>query len=103
MSAAGFASERLSLRALESSDAEALQDYLNEPELIGRRYLPWRIPDVAPLSREQVEGILETWAKENDCGVVALSSGVQRTDAHRFYEEKAGYEKPSYVFKKVLG
>jgi GNAT superfamily N-acetyltransferase len=42
------------------------------------------------------------WAKENGYQSVALSSGLQRTDAHRFYEEKMGYDKVSYVFKKNL-
>ncbi|WP_243387951.1 GNAT family N-acetyltransferase [Bacillus kexueae] len=30
---------------------------------------------------------------------IALSSGLKRTEAHRFYEEKMHYEKVSYVFK----
>lgn len=40
------------------------------------------------------------WAKENGYQSVALSSGLQRTEAHRFYAEKMGYDKVSYVFKK---
>ncbi|NYF24690.1 GNAT family N-acetyltransferase [Sporosarcina sp. JAI121] len=42
------------------------------------------------------------WAKENSYESVALSSGLQRVDAHRFYEEKMDYDKVSYVFKKSL-
>ncbi|MCM3745397.1 GNAT family N-acetyltransferase [Sporosarcina luteola] len=42
------------------------------------------------------------WAKENGYESVALSSGLQRTDAHRFYEEKMDYDKVSFVFKKEL-
>ncbi|MBB4826015.1 GNAT superfamily N-acetyltransferase [Sporosarcina luteola] len=38
-------------------------------------------------------------AMEMGYGTVALSSGLQRLDAHRFYEEKMGYAKASYVFK----
>jgi len=45
---------------------------------------------------------IEDWAKQHECGVVALSSGLERVDAHRFYEVKSKYEKPSYVFKKNL-
>ncbi len=30
---------------------------------------------------------------------MALSTGLQRTDAHRFYEEKTGAERASYVYK----
>lgn len=37
-------------------------------------------------------------AKETGCKYVALSSGLQRTDAHRFYEEKMKYKKTSYAF-----
>lgn len=42
------------------------------------------------------------WAKDNGYESVALSSGLHRTDAHRFYEEKMMYDKVSYVFKKGL-
>lgn len=42
------------------------------------------------------------WAKENDCECVALSSGIVREAAHRFYEKKFGMEKSSYVFRKAI-
>ena len=42
------------------------------------------------------------WAKENNYDSVALSSGLHRTDAHRFYEEKMDYNRVSYVFKANL-
>lgn len=42
------------------------------------------------------------WAKEHNYESVALSSGLQRTDAHDFYENKMDYEKVSYVFKTNL-
>jgi GNAT superfamily N-acetyltransferase len=45
---------------------------------------------------------LEQLARADGCQTIALSSGVQRKDAHRFYEEKMGYDRPSYVFKKEL-
>lgn len=37
-------------------------------------------------------------AKEEGCHSVALTSGLQRKDAHRFYEEKMAYEKKSFSF-----
>ncbi len=46
---------------------------------------------------------VEEWAEEHGCELVALSSGVQRTDAHRFYEDRAGMERVSYVYKQPLG
>lgn len=45
---------------------------------------------------------IETIAREEDCKVIALSSGLAREDAHRFYLEKAGFERVSYVFRKSL-
>ena len=45
---------------------------------------------------------LEELARADGCQTIALSSGVQRTDAHRFYEDKMGYDRVSYVFKKEL-
>ena len=51
---------------------------------------------------EQLLTYLHRWAQENNYETVALSSGLQREDAHRFYEERMKYEKVSYVFKKFL-
>ena len=45
---------------------------------------------------------VEVYAKEHGFTKVALSSGLQRQDAHRFYEEKSSYDRVSYVFKKDL-
>ncbi|ELZ09186.1 MULTISPECIES: GNAT family N-acetyltransferase [Natrialba] len=45
---------------------------------------------------------IEDWAEERNCELVALSSGLQREDAHRFYEERAGMERASYVYKQPL-
>ncbi|OAT73737.1 GNAT family N-acetyltransferase [Parageobacillus thermoglucosidasius] len=42
------------------------------------------------------------WAKENGYSIISLSSGLQRVDTHRFYEEKMQYDKVSYVFLKRL-
>ena len=45
---------------------------------------------------------LEDLARSEGCQTLALSSGTQRVDAHRFYEDKMGYDRVSYVFKKEL-
>lgn len=44
---------------------------------------------------------LEDYAKVMQCTKVALSSGLPRLEAHRFYERE-GYEKKSFVFLKSL-
>ena len=51
---------------------------------------------------EKLLTYVHEWAKENNYESVALSSGLQRTDAHRFYEDKMNYDKVSYVFKTTL-
>ena len=51
---------------------------------------------------ERLLSFVHKWAKANGYESVALSSGLSRTDAHRFYEEKMDYDKVSYVFKKSL-
>ena len=42
------------------------------------------------------------WASERGCELLALSSGVQRTAAHRFYEERADMGRASYVYTRPL-
>lgn len=51
---------------------------------------------------EKLLTFVHTWAKEHQYESVALSSGLQREDAHRFYEDKMKYNKVSYVFKRTL-
>ena len=51
---------------------------------------------------EKLLTYVHEWAKENKYESVALSSGLQRTDAHRFYEERMNYDRVSYVFKTSL-
>lgn len=43
----------------------------------------------------------EQWAKENNIEVILLNSGLQREDAHVFYESQ-GYLKKSYGFIKKI-
>lgn len=49
---------------------------------------------------EKLLNYVHHWAKEHHFECVSLSSGLQRLDAHRFYEEKMGYDKVSFVFLK---
>lgn len=51
---------------------------------------------------EKLLNFVHDWAREHGYTSVALSSGLKRIDAHRFYEEKMEYDKVSYVFKKNL-
>jgi diamine N-acetyltransferase len=62
----------ITLRPIETSDARALHQLLNEPELLGRRYLE---KDREPLSLEQVEVLLEKWTKPEDETRLAIDDG----------------------------
>ena len=44
---------------------------------------------------------LEQFAAENHCVTVALESGLQREDAHRFYDRE-NYDRKSFAFAKKL-
>lgn len=45
---------------------------------------------------------VESWAKNEGFKEIELSSRFFRVDAHRFYVEKLGFEKTSFVFQKAL-
>lgn len=45
---------------------------------------------------------VEEWAAAEGCELIALSSGLQRTDAHRFYEERAGMDRVSFVYSQEI-
>ena len=47
-------------------------------------------------------GHVEELAGAEGCELVALSSGLQRLDAHRFYEDRMGYDRVSYCFTKPV-
>lgn len=47
---------------------------------------------------DQVEAI----GRDLGCDTVALASGLQRADAHRFYEQKVGMLRSAYTFQKSL-
>jgi len=51
---------------------------------------------------EKLLSYIHKWAKEQGASYVALESGVQRIEAHRFYEDKLGYDKWCYSFRKTL-
>jgi GNAT superfamily N-acetyltransferase len=51
---------------------------------------------------EKLLRYIHNWAKENGAAYVALESGIQRNNAHRFYEDKLDYDKWCYSFRKSL-
>jgi RimJ/RimL family protein N-acetyltransferase len=67
-----FQTEKIELRPFESGDSQALQAYLNHPELSGRRYLPREFPDGIPLSSKQVEALIKQWGEGNNEAHLAI-------------------------------
>ncbi len=51
---------------------------------------------------EKLLSYLHSYAKERGAEYVALESGIQRENAHRFYEDKLDYDKWCYSFRKTL-
>lgn len=51
---------------------------------------------------EKLLDYLSEFGKRNGCRLVTLQSGVQRINAHRFYEDKMAYKKLSYSFSKTI-
>jgi GNAT superfamily N-acetyltransferase len=51
---------------------------------------------------QQLLEYIAQWGSERDCDVMGLASGFQRSDAHRFYEERLGMEATSYVYRMDL-
>jgi len=51
---------------------------------------------------ERLLSFVEEFARRENCSCVALSSGLQRTDAHRFYAQRMEYNKTSFCFQKPL-
>lgn len=52
---------------------------------------------------ERLLSFLESWGADNGCELLALSSALDRTDAHRFYEDTAEMDRRSYVYSTDLG
>lgn len=47
-------------------------------------------------------GWLEEFAARNGCSLVALSSDISKSETHRFFEERMGYKRLSYVFTQSV-
>ncbi len=58
-----FQGQHITLRPFEPEDVSASKIYLNHPDLIGRRYLPWTFSETAPLSHAQVEAVYQKWSE----------------------------------------
>ncbi|MGG2028309.1 GNAT family N-acetyltransferase [Gottfriedia sp. S16(2024)] len=51
---------------------------------------------------EELMTYIHRYAREQECSHVTLESALHRVDAHRFYEEKMGYDKFCYSFRYTL-
>jgi GNAT superfamily N-acetyltransferase len=100
--------ENYNIAALYNNDkVEAVTGFMPMITLYNGRFI-W-VCDLVTASDSRSKGYGEAllnyvhnWSKENGYDIVSLSSGLQRKDAHRFYENKMEYDKVSYVFLKRL-
>jgi RimJ/RimL family protein N-acetyltransferase len=67
-----FETDSLRLRPFEPDDVALLHQYLNHPELAGRRYIPWAFPELTPLSQQQVSAIVAKWSEAEDSLITAI-------------------------------
>jgi len=51
---------------------------------------------------KQLLDYLYEYGKKHGCQLVTLQSGLQRIDAHRFYEDKMEYDKLSFSYSKKI-
>ena len=72
-----FHGNSILLRPFEPEDIATLHNYINHPDLMGRRYLSWGMPDFAPLSKKQVGQVYESWVEDKNALhlAVALKDG----------------------------
>jgi GNAT superfamily N-acetyltransferase len=74
--------------------------------LFGRHlYVDDLVTDEAARSRgygAKLMAEIEALARREGCGLIALASGLQREEAHHFYEERMGFRRSSFGFTKRL-
>ncbi|MFN2290639.1 MAG: GNAT family N-acetyltransferase [Anaerolineae bacterium] len=73
MTPSAFRSDGISLRPFSLDDAHALQAYVNHPDLEGRRYISGGFPEIAPVSLQQIEGLIDKWGNaENELHLAVI-------------------------------
>jgi len=64
MSSSLFETDLIRFRPFKKDDIDLLDEYLNHPELMGRKNLPWGFSEYIPLSRPQIEEIHKKWIEK---------------------------------------
>ena len=72
MSSSPFETDLIRFRPFKKDDIELLDEYLNDPALIGRKNLPWGLSEYIPLSRPQIEEIHKKWLDKKKGLVLAI-------------------------------
>lgn len=72
MSSSIFETSLTRFRPFRKDDIELLDEYLNQPALLGRKNLPWGLSEYIPLSRPQIEEILKKWLEKKKGFVLAI-------------------------------
>jgi len=64
--------EQIYLRPFTAEDTSALQAYLSNPELAGRRYIPWKFEQLLPLPANQAAAVTAPWNEGEDARTYAV-------------------------------
>lgn len=67
-----FETELIRFRPFKKDDIDTLEEYLNFPELMGGKYLPWGLSEYLPLSRPQIEEVHKKWLEKKKGFVLAI-------------------------------
>jgi RimJ/RimL family protein N-acetyltransferase len=72
MSSSLFETDLIRFRPFRKEDIDLLNEYLNHPDLIGKKNLPWGLSEFIPLSRLQIEDIHKKWLDKKKGFVLAI-------------------------------
>ncbi|MFW9997128.1 MAG: GNAT family N-acetyltransferase [Candidatus Odinarchaeota archaeon] len=62
---------KVALRPVETDDSSELEEYLNHPSIIGRRYIPLD-NDITIISKKQLDKVIEEWNKAEKSMTLAV-------------------------------
>ncbi|MFC0522907.1 GNAT family N-acetyltransferase [Pontibacillus salicampi] len=92
---------------VDNGEMQALAGFVTDRSFAWGNYV-W-VHDLVTSSTARSKGYgayvlnyIEQWARGQGYEKVILSSGLQREQAHHFYEHKVDMKKKSYVFQKKL-
>jgi RimJ/RimL family protein N-acetyltransferase len=79
MASTPYENENIRFRPFKNEDLPVLEKYLNDPKLLGRRNVPWGMPEDQPLTTKQIEEILKKWSEKKKGLIFAIEKKIDQT------------------------